>query len=292
MKQETVNLALQKIAERRRQAEQEFERKMKPLYENSAYVELEKAYTRAVIENSKNATYGGSVDLAKQNRLKSELDKMKNGIKKEFFCKKCNDEGFKDGEMCSCLKQEISKILLSESGFEKLERFEECEKISENQTLVNQKMKQWCNSDFKKDLIYLAGPTGVGKTHLLKCMANELIEKGKIIKIVTAFKMSLDFRNFTKTNAEEYLSKYLDCDVLFIDDLGTEPIFKNSTIENLYLIINERKMRKLPTVITSNLDLADIRERYDERIYSRIVDRQNSITIFMAGADLRLKSKR
>ena len=140
-----------------------------------------------------------------------------------------------------------------------------------------------------KKLIYIAGPIGAGKTHLIKCMANELIENGKIIKLVTAFNMNQDFIEFKKTMNEDLLNKYLSPEILFVDDLGTEPKYKDVTIEYLYLVINERKMKKLPTIITSNLDLADLRDRYDERINSRIIDRNSSINIYIGGDDRRLK---
>ena len=150
-------------------------------------------------------------------------------------------------------------------------------------------MKEWCNKKSDKNLIYIAGPTGVGKTHLIKCMANELIENGKVIKLVTAFNMNQDFKEFKKTMNEDLLNKYLSPEVLFVDDLGTEPKYKDITIEHLYLVINERKMKNLPTIITSNLDLKDLRDVYDERISSRIMDRNSSINIYIDGDDRRLK---
>ena len=64
---------------------------------------------------------------------------------------------------------------------------------------------------------------------------------------------------------------------------------KDVTVEFLYLVINERKMKKLSTIITSNLDLKDLRDRYDERISSRIMDRETSINIYIDGEDRRLK---
>ena len=88
---------------------------------------------------------------------------------------------------------------------------------------------------------------------------------------------------------EELINKYISPEILFIDDLGTEPKYDGVTIECLYLLVNERKMKNLSTVITSNLDLADLRDRYDERIYSRIVDRNSSINIYLDGADKRIK---
>ena len=151
-------------------------------------------------------------------------------------------------------------------------------------------MKQWCQSDFKKNLIYIYGPTGVGKTHLMKAMANELIERGKVVRLVTAFKINQDFKSFSKSFDDEILNKYLQTEILFIDDLGTEPLYKNVTLEYFYLVINERKMKKLSTIITSNLDLYDIRERYDERIFSRIMDSQTSIALNLIGKDKRLKN--
>ena len=150
-------------------------------------------------------------------------------------------------------------------------------------------MQKWCKSDFKKNLIYLAGATGVGKTYLMRCLANELISRGRLVKITTAYQMNRDFKEFSKTNNEELLKNYTDTEILFIDDLGTEPLFKDVTIENLYIVINERKMKKLPTIITSNLTLDNIRDRYDERIFSRIVDRETSITLLLDGEDKRIK---
>lgn len=290
MKQEIISRALSIIQARRRTAESEYSNILSPLYEDENFVELNKKYTRLVIENARKEANGEPFDKNEELKLKTELDKLKNHATPNYSCKICDDVGYVNGHMCKCLKKEISSILLAGSGFDKLEKFEEAMKTSGQLLPTYHLMQKWCNSDFKKTLIYLSGPTGVGKTYLVRAMANDLIERGKVVRIVTAFAMNQDFKEFSKKHNDELLNKYIDCEVLFIDDLGTEPLYKNVTLEYLYLVINERKMRKLPTIITSNLDLGDIIERYDERISSRIVDRETSITILLQGNDRRIKN--
>lgn len=215
----------------------------------------------------------------------------------EFFCKKCNDSGFIEGQYCDCLIEEINKILKLESGFINLEEFENANfEIFENKEFMKNlfdKMKKWCYSNFDKNLILLAGQTGVGKTHLMKCMANELIKRHKLVTLTTSFAMHQDFVKSYATRdlieKQDLLDKYLTAEILFIDDLGTELRQREITVNYLYQIINERKMKKLPTVITSNLNLEEIMDYYDERIASRIADKQTSICVYINGKDVRLQ---
>lgn len=293
MKQETMQKALEKIHAKKREAIFAYNKKILPLYEDKEYVELEKQYTRLMIENAKKSTLGDYVDKKTEQELSSKLDAIRKkynlqNIKPNFSCQECNDEGIINGTLCKCLKKEISSMLLKDSGFEKLENFDDSIKTSGNLSQLYKKMKEWCNSCSNKTLIYIAGPTGVGKTHLMQCMANEFIENGRVVKISTSFKMNQDFKTFSKSYNEEILNKYLEPEILFIDDLGTEPLYKNITLEYFYLVINERKLRKLPTIITGNLTMEDIINRYDERICSRIADRQTSINIYLDGQDKRI----
>jgi DNA replication protein DnaC len=154
-------------------------------------------------------------------------------------------------------------------------------------------MQEWCHSNFDKNIIYLSGQTGTGKTYLSTCMANELIKLGKLVLLTSSFKLNQDFiKSYACKDLEtknNILSKYLDVEVLFIDDLGTELRQPNITGNYLYHIINERRLNKKPTVITTNLNLEDLRDYYDERIFSRIVDKTNAICIYLEGKDLRIK---
>lgn len=282
------------IQNRRLQAKREYQEKLKPLYADAEFVKLDKALTDLKIQNARKMAYGQNADLQQEQTLQKQLQdyKAKKGFKDvsvNFSCTKCQDQAYTNGQMCECLKKEYCKILFKESGFEKLENFDDAKKTCGSLAPVYQLMEKWCNSDFKKDLIYIAGPTGVGKTYLISCMANELINRGKYCQITTAFALNQDLKAFSKIQYEELLNKYTSIEVLFIDDLGTEPQYKNITNELLYCIINERKMKKLPTVITSNLDMNDLKETYGERIFSRIANRETSINIFIDGEDKRLK---
>lgn len=293
MKREILLQAENTIASRHQKLNEEYEKEKSLLSENEEYSELNSALHKEIIENARREAYGEKVDRKKENKLKANLDqllkKQNISLTEKFSCSKCKDSGYVSGKMCSCLKKEISNILFEESNFGKLVSFESAKKTAPKEyRKLYEKMQEWCHSDFKKNLIYISGMVGVGKTYLTLAIANELIEEGKIVKLVTAFQMSRDFKEYRFKYNEELLNKYLNCECLFIDDLGTEIIYKGITIELLFHIINERKIRKLCTVITSNLTLDEIYDRYDERIFSRIVDKNTSIPINLTGKDLRI----
>ena len=88
---------------------------------------------------------------------------------------------------------------------------------------------------------------------------------------------------------QNYIDALLEPDVLFIDDLGTEPVLKNVTKEYLYLLLSERTNNNKLTVITSNLELDAILSRYNERIFSRLCNKRESFVAKIEGKDLRLK---
>lgn len=263
------------------------------------YKKLFARYMDLMIEDAK-AGRDASVETLK---LKSRLDQKEKALglstKPNYHCNICHDYGRINGEFCICLKREINNLLIKESGFHELASFEnvrydifdEPEKMKK----LYSKMKDWCHSDFKKNILYIAGDTGVGKTYLMGAIANELIKEGKLVTLTTSFAMNQDFvKSYALRNNEEgneIMDKYLDTDVLFIDDLGTELRRQDVTNNYLYLVLNERKMKNRPTVITSNLTLEDVRDYYDERVFSRLVDRDASICLYLTGNDLRLKNK-
>ena len=268
----------------------EKDKEFKTLYEK---------YQTLMIENAKN----GKDENEETIKIKALLDERAKKIgltfTPQYTCPICQDNGRINGDYCVCLKKEINNILIKESGFTRLEKFENARfdifDQPEKMKKLYSKMKEWCHSDFKKNIIYIAGETGVGKTHLMSCIANELINQNKICTLTSSFAMNQDFvKSYAYRNTDEgydILDKYLEADILFIDDLGTELRRQDVTNNYLYLVINERKMKNKPTVITSNLTLEDVRDYYDERVFSRIVDRDTSVCIYLTGNDLRLKIK-
>ena len=298
MKATFIDKAKKVIQDKRYYAEQQAQNNKTLALKDLSFRGLYLDYVDHMIEDAKNGLDEQPSTLALKKLCFERLKELNIPyIKPKYFCPKCNDTGFIEGKYCDCLIEEINRLLIENSGFTKLESFEEANfDIFENKEFIQKlyaKMKQWCNSNFDKNLVFLSGQTGVGKTHLMKCMANELICLHKVVLLTSSFAMHQDFiKSYSCKDLVEkqaLLEKYLNAEVLFIDDLGTELRQHNITINYLYQILNERKMAKKPTIITSNLNISDIMDYYDERISSRIADKNTSICVYISGEDLRLK---
>lgn len=283
--------------------------------ENFAYSNLKRAmsfddfkqnYTKLKeieFENAKNEVYGNNKNIDTK-KLENEQEKIllthninPLSLIPHYTCTKCDDTGFVNGEMCICLKHEINNILSEESGFNhKLMSFDDADlKIFDNcdeMKILYNTMKKWCNEGSKYQIILLCGQTGVGKTYLMECMANELIQKENIVYFASAFNVNQNLLKYHTTfdnTKYDSLNTLLDPDYLFIDDLGTEPILKNVTIEGIYNIIADRLEHNKKTIISTNLDLENIEQRYGERIFSRLVNKRTSLCFYVENSDLRLK---
>ena len=223
-------------------------------------------------------------------------------LKIVYNCKKCKDKGFISGKMCDCYKKERNYEIIKECGIDKdeLVSFDDIdENLIKNEQQLNEfrKLKngleKWCNSypNPNRNNIFLSGATGLGKTYLTKCMAKNLLEKGLLVCYVSAFEMNNLFMKYHTTfsyEKEHALVPLMESDVLFIDDLGSEPFIKNVTENYLYLVLSERERFKRPTIITSNFTPEKIILRYSERIYSRLVNKKQSYTLNIKGDDLRI----
>ena len=238
-----------------------------------------------------------------KNKLKQLKQTLRNLTKKygfevedfkpHFNCPKCQDTGFCNGIMCDCFKNQLISETLSQSGIKidakhTFDEYNENIASTEEQKQQMRKMKElfitYANKypNVKNKNILLCGNTGVGKTFLLECLSNKLVNKNISVNFLSAFQMNSLFLNY-HTTFDESKQQYLDCmlspEVLIIDDLGTEPINKNVTIEYLYTIISERMNQEKATLISTNLFPNDILNRYGERIFSRLSFKTKSLII-------------
>lgn len=273
-------------------------------FKNLYYKEKEE-----IIENARKQAFGEKTDLSNYNQIinlqKQVLQTMNmtlEDLKPQYSCKICKDTGLDENfEYCQCVKKIVGDYLLANCGKTYVDRsFKDCDftKFSEeNRETIKvfyKKMQQWCKKDDSKiKNIIICGYTGVGKTFLLECMLSELLENNKTALFTTAFNLNQSFLKYHTTfddNKLEFLEPYLYANTLLIDDLGTEPILKNVTLEYLLVVINQRAIEGKSTVITTNLDINQLMDRYGERITSRLINKQNSITFNIKNTeDLRLK---
>ena len=141
-----------------------------------------------------------------------------------------------------------------------------------------------------RDLV-LSGSTGLGKTFLLHAMAEKLIERDVNVLLISAYRM-LEILRKSYFENDHGSSELQEADVLMIDDLGSEPLMQNVTVEQLFNLLNERQNRNLATVISTNLDMVTFRDRYTERIASRLRDSRYCKVLNLLGKDVRIGGAR
>ncbi|MDF2586621.1 MAG: ATPase [Anaerocolumna sp.] len=232
-------------------------------------------------------------------------------LEPRFACTDCKDTGYVGNEKCHCFKQAIVDIVYSQSNIKtsisrenfktfSLEYYSDDYIESTTKMTPRANIKKVVNAcyefieTFDKDYqnLLLYGNTGVGKTFLANCIAKELLDRAHTVIYLTSFQLFdiLEKNKFAKgeesfefQNQFEYI---LDCDLLIIDDLGTE--LNNSFVNvQLYLCINERYLRRKSTIISTNLSLDNINTIYSERVFSRIAS--NYTLLKIVGEDIRLK---
>ena len=227
-----------------------------------------------------------------------------------YRCPVCRDTGYTGEpvrEMCACMKQAYAEKVRGRIGLDgaKAETFENYdENVIPDGTIAGSRLTQraltgmarktchaWADrwpETVSRDML-LTGKSGLGKTFLMRCMANRLIERGYNVLLVSAGRFFQAARNHYFGNDEDELNEMLEADVLMIDDLGTEPMMQNITVEQLFRVINERQNANRSTVFSSNLDLGELKMRYTERIMSRMSDPRSCTVVTLAGQDIRLR---
>lgn len=145
---------------------------------------------------------------------------------------------------------------------------------------------EYPRGDVKNALLY--GASGLGKTYLLHCIANRVRERGIDAVTVTAYQLLAALRQAYFSHDESAARPYFDAQLLLIDDLGMEPLVEGVTVEQFYNLLNTRMARGRGTVISTNLALDKMKERYTERVTSRLRDARSCLTVPFLGKDIRL----
>lgn len=233
------------------------------------------------------------------DKILNRINIKKDDLLPKYSCKKCQDTGMINDNFCECFYNRLNTEIINNLGIkvDKSHTFENADfKLfdkPEEIKNVYKKLQSWCenleNSKYKN--LLLSGPTGVGKTYLVESICNNLISKNFVINYYTAFALNdlfLKYRSSFSENRAGILDGVLQCDVLIIDDLGSEPNMKNNE-EYFYSVFNERLANNKNTIITTNLGLEQLFNRYGERTFSRLCNKSNSVLIKIDNSDLRLK---
>lgn len=230
------------------------------------------------------------------------------------YCPRCNDRGWQGAAMCQCLQElcqkeqiaQLSSLLdLGDQSFDtfRLDYYDQ-EVWPEYRRSPRQIMEvvlTACRSyaeqfgTYPHKNLYLYGLPGLGKTFLSACIARVVSEKGRSVVYDTAGNVFARFeaKRFARfgeeaRQAETDTRRYLICDLLILDDLGSE--FTSPFVQSaLYELINTRLRENKHTVISSNLSLEEVRKRYSPQVHSRLAG--NYLCLAFAGRDIRQMKK-
>lgn len=241
-------------------------------------------------------------------RVKKTELLVANGYSPEYLslhyrCGKCKDTGYIGPNKCSCYKQKLIELHYKDSDLSDILRVnnfdhfnieyyssqrngDEPESPRKNMEKILSKTLNYIkNFRESNDNLLFYGNSGTGKTFLSHCIAKELLDNGHFVVYRTAEELIQNLRKFRFENAEEYEKLLLDCDLLIIDDLGTEQINDFSKTE-LFNLLNKRLLKHKKMLVSTNYSLKDLMSIYSERITSRLLGNFNLFKFY--GDDIRV----
>lgn len=330
MSNQILNNLLKEYDKKRIKAELDLEERKESLYSSIPRLkQIEDELNNYAINTAKELLLNNNSSLENLHNKIEDLKNEKNEIllknnlplnylKPIYECNICNDTGYvlKNNyktELCNCLKQKLLNISYNKSNMSNLDKenfntfnenlfSDEVDiskyklNISPRRNIIN--IKEKCIefvenfSNLEQKNLLFTGNTGLGKTFMTNCIANELLKKGKTVLYQTA-PVLLDTiidNKLNKQRDEEFYKNVLEVDLLIIDDLGTE-CMNSMKLSELFTIINTRLLnlnsRSTKTIISTNLNLNNIFSNYEERIGSRIAGFYDIYYFF--GDDLRFK---
>ena len=211
-----------------------------------------------------------------------------------YECEHCSDTGFlDDGKMCACMREKLIMAGYESSGLGSLLREQRFDNFSLDYFKTDERTWRTMNHAYHTmreyaaqfgaadgkaaDSLLLMGGTGLGKTHLSTAVAKAVLDRGYDVMYTTALMLVGDFEmaRFGNSGAAGDMgvtadtTRYFECDLLIIDDLGTE-VINQFTTSCLYNVLNTRLAMRRPTIISTNLMQDELRRRYWDRITSRL----------------------
>ena len=282
---------------------------------------LDDSISTLSVQQGRRLLEGDDLALSSLKEKLHELSQEKAALLKEggypadyldlhYTCPDCRDTGYIGTRKCHCFQKAVIDLLYTQSNLQdilKKENFDTCsleyysgshiDPLTGRSSLEAMQIAlRSCHefvdtfsSEFRNLLLY--GDTGVGKSFLSHCIAKELLDQSFSVIYFTAARLFDIFAKNTFHREEEAKLDYehiYNCDLLIIDDLGTE-MSNRFTVSQLFVCLNERILRQKSTLISTNLALEDLKNIYSERIFSRIT---SSYTVLrLTGDDIRIQKK-
>ena len=270
---------------------------------------------RAALEGSHESMRELTKKTEQISREKKELLAQygypENYLEPVYTCPDCHDTGYIGDRKCHCFQKRIVEYLYEQSNLKEIldiENFSHFDityypddYIEESTGLTprdNIRRILMTAHDFCDNFgncgqnLLLYGNTGVGKTFLTHCIAKELLSQSYTVVYLTSIglfdileknKFDRELSSLEKSTTVSYI---MNCDLLILDDLGTE-LTNSFTTSQLYQVIDSRLVHKKSTIISTNLSFDDLREQYSERIFSRLTSGYTLLKV--TGEDIRLK---
>ena len=311
------------LTEKRRLHNESYERRMERVYAQAPHVRVLDRELMATMSDligiALNSDSAGQVEdirlrnIELQEERRGELLRAgfsENYLDDEYLCSQCHDTGYIGVEMCACLMEQYKKeqrdslsslLKLGDETFDNfdLSYYDDAPApdtgISPRRSMeiIYETCVEYARKFGNKSMnLFFNGAPGLGKTFLSACIARVVAENGRsVVYDMAAYVFSkFEDAKFSRTDdldeARGEVKRYLECDLLIIDDLGTE-MTTTFTISALYEIINTRLVTGRKTIVSSNLALYELRRRYSEQIMSRLEGEYQVLTF--RGDDIRRK---
>ena len=263
----------------------------------AAMNEPDEGRRRAIAEGMREK--GALINGEMRRRLRA-LGLPEDYLEEHYRCPICRDTGYvgeAPARFCACFER---RLAMGGQGGQPAQTFEafnaafvpdgngQRARLLEAKGLLEEFADRYPQARWRN--IVLSGAGGLGKSFLLNCVYERVGSRGFPVTRVTAYRMFDAMRRRHVGDAEDAdsFTALLETPLLLVDDLGTEPMMRNITVEYLFLLINERMEAGLSTMVTTNLNPVQIQERYGERVCSRLFDRASALAIKLEGKDLRI----